>query len=185
MTCRQIYSLRSHLEMPRPSLPLKRYLMRLAELLTAEKILLSLQAKNREEAIHEIVTHLRKNDLLLNAKPEEILELLNAREDQTSTGIGSGVAIPHAFSEEVTEVIAVFARSQEGVDFESLDNAPVHFIIMFIVPKKDFQMHLQTLAAIAKMFTNCDVRHQLGEAKSREEILRILGTRPSRSNREC
>jgi mannitol/fructose-specific phosphotransferase system IIA component (Ntr-type) len=77
-------------------------------------------------------------------------------------------------------VVAIFGRSKDGLDFEALDNAPVHFIILFIVPRKDYHLHLRTLAAIAKMFTNCEVRRQLAAAETRDEILAILDSKPSR-----
>ena len=109
-----------------------------------------------------------------------MLEAFRLREESVSTGIGSGVAIPHAFSDHLNHVIAVFGRSRAGIDFEALDNAPVHFIILFIVPRKDYHMHLQTLAAIAKMFTNCHVLRQLGLAENHEEVLAILDSKPSR-----
>jgi mannitol/fructose-specific phosphotransferase system IIA component (Ntr-type) len=112
------------------------------------------------------------------ALKDQVLTALKAREDQVSTGIGSGVAIPHAFSDDLEEVTAIFGRSRVGIDFEAIDNAPVHFIILFIVPRKDYQLHLRTLAAIAKMFTNCEVRRQFGEAQTRDEILAILDSKP-------
>ena len=74
----------------------------------------------------------------------------------------------------------MFGRSKSGIDFEALDNAPVHFLILFIVPRKDYHLHLRTLAAIAKMFTNCEVRRKLGLAETRDEILAILDCKPSR-----
>ena len=110
------------------------------------------------------------------------MQSLCHREEQISTGIGSGVAIPHAFSENIDQVVAAFARSKEGVDFEALDNAPVNFIILFVVPQKDYSMHLQTLAAIAKMFNNCEVRQRLQDAGSVEEVLDIFASRPSRTS---
>ena len=72
-----------------------------------------------------------------------------------STGIGFGIAIPHASSEHVTEVVAAFGRSQgSGIEFDSLDNELVHFIVLFIVPRDQFQVHLRTLAAIAKFLND-------------------------------
>jgi mannitol/fructose-specific phosphotransferase system IIA component (Ntr-type) len=88
---------------------------------------------------------------------------------------------PHAFSDHLDRVIAVFGKSKAGIDFESLDDLPVHFIILFIVPRKDYHLHLRTLAAIAKMFTNCEVRRQLVKAETRDEILAILDSKPSRA----
>jgi mannitol/fructose-specific phosphotransferase system IIA component (Ntr-type) len=78
-------------------------------------------------------------------------------------------------------VIAVFGRSRAGIDFEALDNAPVHFIVLFVVPRKNYSLHLQTLAAIAKMFTNAEVLRQLGAAEDLEEILSIFDSKPSRA----
>lgn len=154
--------------------------MKLAKLLSADQIILDMKAVEHWPAITELVDHLVETGLLPPALREETLTALKAREDQVSTGIGSGVAIPHAFSDQLENVVAVFGRSKEGIDFEALDNAPVHFIVLFIVPRKDYHMHLRTLAAIAKMFTNCEVRRQLGLAETRDEILAILDCKPSR-----
>lgn len=132
-------------------------------------------------AIFELVDHLISTGKLPEALRQEVVTSLQAREEQVSTGIGYGVAIPHAFSENLAEVAAVFGRSVKGIDFEALDNSPVHFVVLFIVPKKDYHLHLQTLAAIAKMFTNCEIRQQLSEAECRTAILDILAGKASRN----
>ena len=98
----------------------------------------------------------------------------------SATGIGAGVAIPHTFSDEISEVVAVFGRSKQGLDFEALDHLPVHFIVLFVVPRVDYHLHLRTLAAIAKMFTKGEIRHQLAAADTHDEVLAILGAKPSR-----
>jgi mannitol/fructose-specific phosphotransferase system IIA component (Ntr-type) len=154
--------------------------MKLAKLISADQIILDMKAVGHWPAITELVDHLVETGRLPEGQREEILDALKIREALVSTGIGSGVAIPHAFSDELEEVIAVFGKSKAGIDFEALDNAPVHFIILFIVPRKDYHLHLRTLAAIAKMFTNIEIRRQLGLAESRDEILAILDCKPSR-----
>lgn len=154
--------------------------MKLAKLLSADHILLDMKAVEHWPAIVELVDHLVTSEQLPGSQREEMLEAFKAREELVSTGIGSGVAIPHAFSDHLDHVIAVFGRSKTGIDFEALDNAPVHFIILFIVPRKDYHMHLQTLAAIAKMFTNCQILRQLGDAENLEEIQAIFDSKPSR-----
>lgn len=155
--------------------------MKLANLLGADQIILDMKAVDHWPAIEELVDHLVQISLLPEAQREGSLEALKAREEQVSTGIGSGVAIPHAFSDELEEVVAIFGRSKAGIDFEAIDNAPVHYIILFIVPRKDYHLHLRTLAAIAKMFTNCEIRRQLSTAETRDEILTILDSKPSRA----
>ncbi len=154
--------------------------MKLAQLLTADQIVLNMKAVDHWPAIIELVDHLVEIGHLPASQRESALESLRAREEQVSTGIGSGVAIPHAFSDELESVVAIFGRSKAGIEFESIDNAPVHFIILFIVPRKDYHLHLRTLAAIAKLFTNSEVRRQLATAETRAEILRIIDSKPSR-----
>lgn len=154
--------------------------MKLASLLTDDQVVLDMKAEEHWPAIVELVDHIESRGFLKSEDKAGVLESLQIREDQISTGIGSGVAIPHAFSETIDKVIAVFGRSKEGIDFEALDNAPVNFVLLFIVPKKDYHLHLQTLAAIAKLFNNCEVRQQLADAVTHEEVLTILASRPSR-----
>jgi mannitol/fructose-specific phosphotransferase system IIA component (Ntr-type) len=152
--------------------------MKLAKLLSADQIILDMKSVEHWPAIVELVDHLVETKRLAEELKGDVLAALKTREDQVSTGIGSGVAIPHAFSDDIEEVAAIFGRSKAGIDFEAIDNAPVHFIILFIVPRKDYNLHLRTLAAIAKMFTNCEVRRQFGEAETRDEILAILDCKP-------
>ncbi|MBK1882905.1 PTS sugar transporter subunit IIA [Luteolibacter pohnpeiensis] len=155
--------------------------MKLAQLLDLDQILPDMKAVDHWPSIQELVQQLAELGKLDAALHEEVLESLKAREEQVSTGIGHGVAIPHAFSDNLDHVVAIFGRSQNGIDFQALDDAPVHFIILFIVPRKDYHLHLRTLAAIAKMFTNAGIRRQLGMAQNREEILEILSSKPSRT----
>lgn len=154
--------------------------MKLAKLLSADQIILNMKAVEHWPAIIELVDHLVVTGQLPPDHKEEMVEAFRLREEQVSTGIGLGIAIPHAFSDQLEQVIAVFGKSKAGIDFEALDNAPVHFIILFIVPRKGYHMHLQTLAAIAKMFTNVEVRRQLGLAETCGEILEILDPKPLR-----
>ncbi|RYD17242.1 MAG: PTS sugar transporter subunit IIA [Verrucomicrobiaceae bacterium] len=154
--------------------------MKLAKLLSADQIILDMKAVEHWPSIVELVGHLVTTGQLPAEQEAEMLDAFKAREEQVSTGIGSGIAIPHAFSDHLENVIAVFGRSKSGIDFEALDNEPVHFIILFIVPRKDYHMHLRTLAAIAKMFTNVEVRRQLGAADTIDDILAIIDAKPTR-----
>lgn len=155
--------------------------MKLAQLLAVDQILLDMKAADHWPSITELVDELVKTGKLPAKLHDEVLEALRAREEQVSTGIGSGVAIPHAFSDHLDRVVAIFGRSKAGIDFEALDHAPVHLIILFIVPRKDYHLHLQTLAAIAKMFTNSGIRRQLLTAETHQEVLAILDAKPSRA----
>jgi len=155
--------------------------MKLVKLLNVDHIDLDMKATEHWPAIVELMDFLVEEGDIPKIHQEEILAALKQREEQISTGIGSGVAIPHTFSDNIENVVAVLGRSKNGIDFEALDNAPVHFIILFIVPRKDYHLHLRTLAAIAKMFTNCEVRKKLFTATTRDEILEILDPKPTRA----
>ncbi|MES2983295.1 MAG: PTS sugar transporter subunit IIA [Verrucomicrobiota bacterium] len=158
--------------------------MKLGKLLDIDHILLDMKATEHWPAIVELVDFLTERGDIPRNCYNDILQALEEREAQISTGIGSGVAIPHTFSDTLENVVAIFGRSKEGIEFEALDNAPVHFIILFIVPRKDYHLHLRTLAAIAKMFTNCEVRRRLAIANTRDEIVEILDPKPVRNDNE-
>ncbi len=157
--------------------------MKLASLLDREHIVLQMRADQHWPAIEELVEHMVEADGLGETCQVTILDALREREEQISTGIGSGVAIPHAFSDEIEQVRMVFGRSIKGVEFEAIDNAPVHFVILFVVPKKECHQHLHNLAAVSKLMMNCEIRRQLHAAETRREILDILNSSPSSLSR--
>ena len=154
--------------------------MNLAKLLSAQQIIVDMEAVDHRQAIAELVDRMVTCGLIAQAQRGQTLEELAAREALVSTGIGGGVAIPHAFSDELRNVVAVLGRSRAGIDFEAVDFAPVHLIILFLVPRKDYQLHLKMLAAIAKMFVRHDVCKRIVEANDCDEILAILGAKSSR-----
>lgn len=148
--------------------------MTLGNLLSANAILPEMQATERYAAIAELVNLLVDREQIASEDKESILGALRAREETMSTGIGFGIAIPHASSEKVSKVVACFGRSSAGIEFESLDNQPVKFVVLFVVPKDQFQTHLRTLAAIAKFLNDRGVREKLAVAKTAAEILEIF-----------
>ena len=148
--------------------------MTLGNLLSAQAILPEMQANERYAAIAELVNVLVSNGKIAAENRDTVLTALRDREETMSTGIGFGIAIPHASSEHVTEVVAVFGRSSAGIEFEALDNAPVKFVVLFVVPNDQFQTHLRTLAAIAKFLNDRSIRERLAAATTGEEILAIF-----------
>ena len=78
------------------------------------------------------------------------------------------------------DVVASFGRSSVGIPFESLDGEPVSLIVLFVVPKDQFQTHLRTLAAIAKFLNDKTVREELGKAEDAEAILNVFENRSPR-----
>src|SRR5208282_4081765 len=148
--------------------------MTLGSLLSVDQIVPEMKATERWAAIVELIDLLVQKNRVRASDRDSILAALRQREETMSTGIGFGIAIPHASSNCVSEVIAAFGRSSTGIEFDSLDNSPVRFIVLFVVPKDQFQVHLRTLAAIAKFLNDKSVREALGSAKTAGEILQIF-----------
>ncbi len=149
--------------------------MSLSKLLTPGQIVVDMKSSERWSAITELVDVLVREGRIKDGEDKEsIIRDLKKREESMSTGIGYGVAIPHTSSERVSEVVAAFGKSLGGIEFEALDAAPVHFVVLFIVPKDEFQTHLRMLASIAKFLNDRAVRQRLTEAATAEEILAIF-----------
>src|SRR5690242_9806716 len=148
--------------------------MSLAELLSADQIIPEMKATERWDAIVELMDLLVARGQIKAEDREGILASLKQREETMSTGIGFGIAIPHCSSERIENVVAAFGRSTNGIEFDALDNAPVKFVVLFIVPKNQFQTHLRTLASIAKFLNDRGTRDKLASAKSTDEILAIF-----------
>jgi len=148
--------------------------MTLGNLLSAKTILPEMQATERYAAIAELVDLLVAEGQIAAPDKDAVLAALRAREETMSTGIGFGIAIPHASSEKVAKVVAAFGRSTKGIEFEALDNSLVKFVVLFVVPKDQFQTHLRTLAAIAKFLNDRGVRERLASAPTGADILAVF-----------
>jgi len=154
--------------------------MTLANLLSESQIIPEMTAKERWQAIQELVDCLVKSGKIERADEEAIIESIRQREETMSTGIGFGIAIPHASSSKVGDVVAAFGRSSAGIQFDALDGAPVFYIVLFVVPKDQFQTHLRTLATIAKFLNDKTVREELSKAEDVSTILQVFENRSTR-----
>ena len=148
--------------------------MTLADLLTPGCVIAEMQSDEQFPAIAELVDRLVSSGSLPDAKQAEALAALTAREEQRSTGIGGGIAIPHCFLTDLESVVAIFGRSTGGIDFCALDRAPVHFVVLFIVPESQHTLHLKTPAAIAKILNSAETRSRLAEATDESALFEIL-----------
>lgn len=155
--------------------------MTLSTLLSEAQIVPELKAEDRWGAISELVDLLVSAGRIAEDDRDKVMASIRQREETMSTGIGLGIAIPHASSDKVTEVVAAFGRSKKGVEFESLDAQPVHFVVLFVVPKDEFQTHLRTLAAIAKFLNDRTVRDELAQAESAADLLTVFRNRSPKS----
>jgi len=152
--------------------------MKILDIVREELILADLKAVSKKEAIEEMAALAVRYDERLSLEP--LLDVLLEREKLGSTGIGDGVAIPHGKIAGIDEVIAVFARSAEGIDFESMDNKKAYLFFLLVAPENSTGEHLKALAKISRLMKEPQFRMDLMEAKSREEILRAFSEEDSK-----
>ncbi len=148
--------------------------MSLLENLKKNNILVNPNAKNRWEIISEMVELAVKNKEISQEDSETVKNSLIEREKSMSTGIGNGVAIPHCSTSKVSSVITVMALTHKGLNFDAIDNEPVKIVILLIVPKDKLTLHIKTLANIAKMMCDAELREKLLELKTPDSIIKTL-----------
>jgi mannitol/fructose-specific phosphotransferase system IIA component (Ntr-type) len=148
--------------------------MNLGDILSPSQIISDLKAGDRWQAIEEMVGQLVEAGKVQPDHRDAVIAAVRKRETSMSTGIGFGIGIPHASTDLVPELTAVFARSRAGVQFDALDSQPVHLVTLLLVPQGQFQKHLHTLAGIAKVQRRDDFLRALDAASDAESILKVI-----------
>ena len=146
--------------------------MKISEILKKDFIIPDLTAPDKPSALSELCHFLGKKEVIKDG--EALLNALKDREKLGSTGIGENMAIPHAKSDEIDQIIIVFARSVSGIDFESLDQRPVHFICLLLAPTQSTGLHLKALARIARLFKSIPLRDKILKAHGSDSIYSTL-----------
>jgi mannitol/fructose-specific phosphotransferase system IIA component (Ntr-type) len=136
--------------------------MGLNDFLGPDAVVADLLATNRWEAIDELISHLVSSGKIPGQDRESIAASVKKRESSMTTAIGFGMAIPHASSVLVTDVVAAIGRSRTGIQFDALDGHPVKLVLLFVAPQGQFQQHLPILSNIAKLLHRSDFREGLG-----------------------
>ena len=129
-----------------------------------------LAAKDSSEAIAELLERLSRAGAIATSARDSIFQALREREEVLSTGIGAGIALPHAKSSSLSEPVFAFGRSQAGVQFNSLDGLPVHFIFLYIVPT-DFSQELQAIKFIGRGFKHLQAIRVCSTAQEISDLL--------------
>ena len=146
--------------------------MKISEILKKDFIIPDLTAPDKPSAISELCHFLEKKGVIRDQKT--LINALMEREKLGSTGIGESMAIPHAKSDEIDQIVIVFARAINGIDFESLDQKPVHFICLLLAPTHSTGLHLKALARIARLFKSVSLRGKILEAHGSDSIYSTL-----------
>jgi PTS system nitrogen regulatory IIA component len=111
---------------------------------------------------------------LYGLKPGEVLDALLAREEEGSTGVGGGVAVPHARLAGLDKVRGIFIRLETPVDFQAVDDQPVDLLFALLAPKGARTEHLRALARVARALRRPDLRQQLRQARTQDALHALL-----------
>jgi PTS system nitrogen regulatory IIA component len=148
--------------------------MQVFDILTRERVVCGIKVRSKK-AILEALANLIASPASKLASAEVFNSLLS-RERLGSTGLGHGVAIPHGRINHGSRTYGAFARTEEGIDFDALDNQPVDLFFSLLVPDRATDQHLQILAQLAEMFSDDEFLARLRASRSHDELFELLTT---------
>ena len=146
--------------------------MKIKDILAPESMIMSLNATNKEDAIKEMAD-LEVETGIVNDE-DEFIKSIWARENESTTGIGDGIAMPHARNKSINKARVLFAKSAQGIDYNSLDGQPVNLFFMITAPDGADNTHLEALAKLSGLLINPDLVAALKEAKNPEEVINLF-----------
>ncbi len=148
--------------------------MRLGDLLHRDVVRLGLAASTKQEAIEEMVDVLVEAHEIPLSMWEHVVEVVYEREENHSTGMEHGVAVPHGVSDRVDDIIAAIGIAHEGIPFESLDGIAARIIVLLVFPRRTYPVKPHTMAGIAHLLENKHLRDRLKAATDAESVLEII-----------
>lgn len=148
--------------------------MRLREFFAADAVNLALKGESKDEILNEMVGLLRVDD----RSAASLYRILRRRENLGSTGVGRSIAIPHCRSLVVSRLRLAFGRQPDGVEFQAVDQKPVHYVFLIVAPPLEISnQYLPVLGRIATLAKESEVRDRLGSLGTADEFLQLLDER--------
>ncbi len=148
--------------------------MKISEYLTPSLIKMDLVSETKEELFPEMVQLFVKNGLVHDA--DAAVRVLEEREEKMSTGVGNGIALPHGKLPEAKQSILALGISRNGIDYDSLDGAPVYIVIAIFADPENPAQHIEVLAEISRLFALPEFAQRIRAARSAEDVLNIIAT---------
>ncbi|NLH40544.1 MAG: PTS sugar transporter subunit IIA [Planctomycetes bacterium] len=152
--------------------------MILTQILQPTCVKVPLQGKDKYAVITELVNLLDENKLIQNR--QMVLDAVFTREQTRSTGIGSGIAIPHGKCSAAKELVMALGVAQNSIDFDSVDGKPVSIVILLVSPQDQTGPHIQALARISRLMMDEEFKSSLEKAPSSEAAYKLMSERESR-----
>ena len=145
--------------------------MALTDLVVPQAVVPSLRVNSKKQALQELAA---RAAAICGRNEREVLEVLMQRERLGSTGIGSGIAIPHGKLGRLERLFGVFARLERPIDFEALDGQPVDLMFLLLAPEAAGADHLKALARIARLLRDTEIAQKLRESRDAEALYAVL-----------
>lgn len=146
--------------------------MKLSDVLAKEHIIINLYGMNKFEVLEKMVKVTKSSAKVVDEV--DLLEKVITREKIKSTGIGGGIGIPHAQTLGVTDFIACLGISQDGIDFNALDEKPVHLVFLIATKERTNNIYLELLSSIARLFVDETFKQKIIKSKSPDEIMQLI-----------
>jgi PTS system nitrogen regulatory IIA component len=146
--------------------------VKVTDFLDTSRIIPNLRAKDKKGILREMAEEMASQKPSVDA--EKLFKVLLEREKISSTAIGEGVAIPHGKMSGIPTVFGIFARSIQGVDFDSLDGGPTHLFFLLVAPENSAADHLKALARISRILKDSAFRTRLMEGNTQQEIFNAI-----------
>ena len=148
--------------------------MKLSEIVVLDAVVAELKATSRDDAISELVEALAAAGAVAKKNVEDITKAVLKREAQATTGIGKGVALPHAKLKGIKKPIATIGRSSAGIGFAALDSKPVYSVILLLSSPDNPDEHLQAMEAIFKHVQRDIFRKFLRQSQTKEALVDLI-----------
>jgi nitrogen PTS system EIIA component len=145
--------------------------VKIADLITPDRVVVPIRVSDKTQLVRELS---RRAGRLLEIDPQAILDALHAREMLGSTGVGQGVALPHARVGGLQQIFGLFGRLERPIDFDAIDERPVDLVFLLLVPDRAGNEHLAALAAVARQLRDSNVAAQLRAATTATELYNWL-----------
>ncbi len=149
--------------------------MKLTNLIEPDLIKLELENSDKPKVLEELIGLMFDSSRIKDR--DEFVKAVMDREAICSTGIGKGIAIPHSRNSSITEVTVALGRSKPGIDFEALDNEPVHLVFLLAAPMNAGNVYLKALARLSRLLRMPEFRKAILDAESKEAIIKIIEER--------
>lgn len=148
--------------------------MKLKDFVVTQAIIAELKATDRDGAISELVQSLADSGQIPRSKTDELVSAILSRERVATTGMGKGVAMPHAKHPSIKKVTATIGRSSDGIDFNALDQGPVYTIVLLLSPPDAPEQHLQAMETIFRHLQRDNFRRFMRQASEKREIVELV-----------